>query len=49
MTADRIHHLTRRLVDARQRAHDARQSGDDAGYRYARAEAAKCARILAEG
>jgi hypothetical protein len=49
MTRDRIYHLSRRLADARERASMARQSGDDAGYRYCAAEARKLARVLAEG
>jgi hypothetical protein len=49
MTRTRIHHLTVRLVDARERARDARRTGDDAGYRYASAEAARIRRVLAEG
>jgi hypothetical protein len=49
MTHARIHHLSRRLADARQRADDARQSGDEAGARYSMAEARRLARILAEG
>jgi hypothetical protein len=49
MTADRIHHLTARLVAARERAYDARRRGDSDGYRYAIAESRKYARILAEG
>jgi hypothetical protein len=49
MTAERIHRLTARLADARRRAEAARSTGDDAGYRYARAEAARYARALAEG
>ena len=49
MTQDRIYHLTRRLVSARERAYAARQRGDDAGYRYSIADARKIARILAEG
>ena len=49
MTHERIYHLTRRLADARSRAAMARSQGDDAGARYAAAEARKVARILAEG
>jgi len=49
MTHDRIYRLSQRLVDARARAMMARRSGDDAGYRYAAAEARKLARVLAEG
>ena len=49
MTDSRIYHLTRRLADARERAAAARAAGDADGYRYAKAEAARCARILAEG
>ena len=49
MTAQRIYHLTSLLVAARQRAQDARRQGDDAGYRYANAEARKYAQRLAEG
>lgn len=45
----RIHRLTRRLADARQRASMARDTGDDAGARYATAEYRRLARILAEG
>lgn len=49
MTAERLHKITRQLVDARQRATDARDRGDDAGYRYSLADARRLARILAEG
>jgi len=49
MTRDRIYRLSQRLADARQRAAMARQSGDESGYQYARAEARKYARALAEG
>jgi hypothetical protein len=49
MTHARIYHLTQRLVGARERARDARANGDGDGYRYARAEARRLARILAEG
>jgi hypothetical protein len=49
MTAERIHRLTARYAAARQRAEDARSQGDEAGARYARAEAARYARALAEG
>jgi hypothetical protein len=49
MTHARIHLLARRAADARQRAQDARRTGDHDGYRYARAEAARLSRILAEG
>lgn len=49
MTHERIHALARKAADARQRAQDARRTGDHDGYRYARAEASRLARILAEG
>lgn len=45
----RVHRLTRRLADARERASMARNTGDDAGARYATAEYRRLARILAEG
>lgn len=47
--AARIHKLTRRLADARQRASMARATGDESGARYATAEYRRLARILAEG
>lgn len=47
--AARIHKLTRRLADARQRASMARATGDDAGAAYALAEARRLRAILAEG
>lgn len=49
MTHARIHHLTRRLADARQRAEDARATGDDAGARYAKAECRRLRLALSEG
>lgn len=49
MTADKLHRITRALVDARQRAADARRSGDDAGYRYSMAEYRRLSLILAGG
>jgi hypothetical protein len=49
MTTARIHALARRMADARQRATDAKRQGDISGYQYARAEASRLARILAEG
>ena len=49
MTTNRVHYLSRRLADARERAYAARAQGDDAGYRYARAEVRRLASILAEG
>jgi hypothetical protein len=45
----RIHKLTRRLADARERASMARSYGDEAGAQYATAEYRRIARILAEG
>jgi len=49
MTHARIHRLVRSLADARQRMAMARLTGDTSGYEYARAEARRYARILAEG
>ena len=49
MTTARVHQLARRMADARQRAQDAKRQGDHSGYQYARAEASRIARILAEG
>ena len=49
MTHARIYHLSREAAAARQRAEDARAQGDEAGARYAKAEARRLARILAEG
>lgn len=45
----RIHKLTRRLADARERASMARSYGDEAGARYLTAEVRRLSRILAEG
>lgn len=49
MTNARIHLLARRMRDARSRAAAARYQGDQDGYEYARAEASRLSRILAEG
>jgi hypothetical protein len=49
LTHSRIYRLSQRLADARQRAAMARATGDESGYQYARAEARKLARVLAEG
>lgn len=45
----RIHKITRRLADARERAALARTYGDESGAAYATAEYRRLARILAEG
>ena len=45
----RVHRITRRLADARERAELARMTGDDSGAAYAAAEARRLRRILAEG
>lgn len=47
--SSRVHKLTRRLADARERASMARSYGDEAGARYAQAEYRRLARILSEG
>ena len=49
MTHARIYKLSQRLADARARASAARSQGDTSGYEYARAEARRLARVLAEG
>jgi len=49
MSRARIHRLSQRLTDARERANMARATGDHSGYEYARAEARRIARALAEG
>lgn len=45
----RVHKLTRRLADARERANLARSYGDEAGARFLTAEVRRLSRILAEG
>lgn len=45
----RIHRLAKRAADARERAEAAAAYGDDAGARFARAEAARLRKIIAEG
>jgi hypothetical protein len=49
MTQARIHRIVRALADARERMQAARMTGDTSGYEYARAEARRYSRILAEG
>lgn len=49
MTAERRHRIAERLADANRRSEDAARQGDYDGARYAKAEAAKLRRILAEG
>ena len=49
LTQSRIAKVIRQLMDARERAFAARRQGDQSGYLYARAEATRLARIIAEG